>query len=213
MISELFLYDRDTGLFKEILKQSKMIAGNYHVSSNYGRDLNANNLESIIKDYLEGLKDVKVKYPMAVCITPKSTIVLINGQEWEEFTFVMYFLTQCGIENNQVKKLDKSTNTSGQHVWYDWNDMKQCGLDFIKTLKNVILKKSLSDGKPLRTILQVSTNGPVFQRVSRVQNDKLNGVIMTFIACMYSDACNPKDYSEDAVSQVSVPAIENFTEV
>jgi hypothetical protein len=212
MISELFIYGRDGSLFKNILKSSATINGNYQISPDYGHNLNADNLDQFVRDEKYGLTTIGPKYPMALCMTPKSRIILINGQKWEEFVFTFWFLTTDKQQNNQLKKLDKATNTSGQHVWEDWDDMKQAASDFHETLKNVIRTKSLSSGAALRTVISLPPDSPVnFTRVARVQNDRLNGVCMTFALCAFTDACRLKDYSTTAVSDILIPSLEDYS--
>jgi hypothetical protein len=90
-MNELFLIDRDRGLFKEILKQSIVMQGRYFVAPHYGHELNTNNLEMYLKDAATGLSDVPQKYPCVVCIAPKSRKVVLNDYPWEEFYFNLFF--------------------------------------------------------------------------------------------------------------------------
>lgn len=206
MIDELFLYDRDKGLFKEILKQSKMMQGRYHVSPNYGHDLNTNNLESFIKDEAYGLSIPTQKYPLTVCMMPASRFVLLNSQKWEQLFFVIYFLCTAETDGkNQIKKLDKDTNTSGQHTWYDWSDMKQCAADFMEQLKLVIKKKNVGN-IPLKSVLNIDFDRANIVRLTKFNNDKLNGVGVTLSAYMFTDACTLKDYDNTALENINIPS-------
>lgn len=206
MIDELFLYDRDKGLFKEILKSSAIIQGRYHVSPNYGTNLNTNNLDEFLKDDKYGLMTPTQKYPICVCMTPGSRFTKINDQKWEEFWFSLYFL--CTAEQdgtNQIKKLDKASNTSGQHPWYDWSDMKQCAADFIEILKKVIYKR-LAGSVPIKSLLNIDFERAMITRITKFNNDRLNGVSVTFTAYMATDACTLKDYG-DVVNDVTIPPL------
>src|SRR5574340_79137 len=110
-MTELFLYDREQGLFKEILKKSTVMKGHYHVSPNFGKDLDTNNLETFIKDPKNGLVDVTEKYPLCVCMTPRSKHVFMNGTKWEQFVFNLYFVCNTYYtSSNQIKSLDRDTN-------------------------------------------------------------------------------------------------------
>lgn len=205
MLSELFLYDRDAGLFKEMLKQDKVIEGRYHVSPNYGHDLNTGNLDSFLKDPAYGLTDPKQKYPICVCMTPKSGFTLINMQKWEVFYFHIFFLCLSQrTGDNQIKKVDRDTNTSGQFTWYDWNDMKLCASDFLEVLKKVIKTKK-SGEIPLRSFLHVEFEKAVVTRLTKFSNDKVNGVSLSFIAQMSTDACTLKNY--DSIDEIVIPTI------
>lgn len=206
MINELFLYDRDKGLFKEILKQSSVIKGSYHVSPNGGADLNANNLETYVKDPKNGLVDDK-HYPMCICLTPSSSLVNINDTKWENFNFSLFFLTTNGTLNNQLKSLDKDTNTSSSHSWYDWSDMKQCAIDFLDMLMKVIQTKSSGDQR-LGGLINVDFNRSVIRRMTGFSNDSLNGVSLSFQALMYTDSCVVRDYPSGALNNIVIPNLE-----
>jgi len=205
-MTELFLYGREDGLFKQVLNQSKVIAGRYHVSPNYGHDLNTNNLETFIKDPKYGLQDVAIKYPLCVCMTPSSRFVKINTIKWEHFSFTLFFLCNANQDgNNQIKKLDKDTNTSAQTVPDDWDAMKQCASDFLDILWNVTLKKSLANGAPLKSILNIDFDNAVIGRLTLFNNDKLNGASVSFQATMQTNCCAVTDYNNDVLNNITIP--------
>ena len=195
MISELFLYDRDKGLFKEILKKSDVIGGRYYVSPNSGHDLNTNNLDQYIKDPASGLTDVKQKYPCCVCITPKSSLITINGARWENFYFHLFFLCKTFTTGtNQIKSPDYDTNTSAHHVWYDWKDMKEVAVNFIEVLKFFIKNKSTTGTEDvpavvLKTVVNVDFEKAAITRLSKFNNDSVSGVSISFIAQLYTGNC------------------------
>jgi len=207
LIDELFLYDQDNGLFKAILNKSAIIQGRYHVSPNYGHSLNTANLESFFKDPKSGLTDAGQKYPICVCLTPGSRFTRINDQKWEEFYFNIFFLTRLNhTGTNEIKKLDRDTNTSGQHIWYDWSDMKQCAADFIEILRQVILKRYSGDTR-LKTVLNIDYERAPITRISKFNNDTLNGVALNITAFLFTDACTLKDYEAAVVDSIDVPSL------
>ena len=205
-MNELFLFDRDKGLFKEILKQSSVIKGSYHVSKNGGADLNASNLDTYVKDPKNGLTDNK-HYPICICLTPSSNLVNINDSKWENFNFTLFFLTTNGTINNQIKALDKDTNTSASHPWDDWSDMKQCAIDFLDMLMQVIQTKS-SYGTRLGMLINVDFKKSVIKRMTSYGNDNLNGVSLSFTVLMFTDSCVMKDYSSGALNSIVIPQLE-----
>ena len=205
-MNELFLYDRDKGLFKAILKQSSVIKGSYHVSKNGGNDLNANNLETYVKDPKNGLIDDK-KYPMCICPTPSSRMVKINDTKWELFTFNLFFLTTSNMINNQLKSPDKDTNTSKSHPWYDWSDMKQCGVDFLDMLMQVTHTKS-SGNQRLGALIKVEFDNSVVKRLTNFSNDQLSGASLSFTVLMFTDTCILKDYTTNALNNIIIPDLE-----
>lgn len=209
-MDELFIYDRDKGLFKEILKHSTVIGGRYHLSANYGYDLNTNNLEQYLKDPASGLADAGQKYPACICITPKSRIVSINGNKWEEFYFYLYFVCTTNYTGqNKIKSLDPSTNTSSHHVWYDWKDMKECAVNFLELLKKVQKKPVDSNGNtvPLGSIFNVDTERADIVRLTKMNNDKISGVGLYFSAFMLADTCNLQDYTPESLDSITIPPL------
>lgn len=213
MIDELFIYDRDKGLFKEILKQSTVLAGRYHVSPNYGHDLNTSNLEQYIKDPASGLSDVKQKYPCCVCIAPKSSFITINGARWERFYFPLFFLCKSFVTGTgQIKTPDRDTNTSAHHVWQDWKDMKEVAANFLELLKTVIKTKAtvateVVAAVPLKSILNVDFENATVRRLARFNNDQVTGVEVTFMVMLSSGSCVLSDYNNAAINAITIPAL------
>lgn len=209
-MDELFLYDRELGLFKAILNRSTVMGGRYHVSPNSTQDLNADNLATYINDPKSGLSDPAQKYPIAVCVTPRSRYNLINGQRWEEFWFSIFFLTPSFTTgDHQIKSLNKDTNTSAHHIWYDWQDMKNCADEFLEVLKLQLKRYINVDGKdvPLKTLINFDSSNAVFSRLSKFNNDKLSGVNVLFSMFMFSGECGVGDYPQDIATSVILPPL------
>jgi hypothetical protein len=210
-MTELFLYDKEKGLFKEILNKSAVMGGRYHVSPNSGQDLNTDNLDSFISDPANGLMDTSQKYPICVCMTPKSRFTKINGLRWEEFWFSLYFLTKTyATADNQIKSLNKDTNTSAHHIWFDWQDMKNCADDFLEVLKSQLKRTVTVDAASFnfKTLFSFDSSNAVFTRLSKFNNDKLSGVNVMFTVFMYAGECGVSDYPEDIASSVVIPPFE-----
>lgn len=203
-MTELFLYNRDNGIFKQILRESKEIEGRYHVSPNYGHDLNTNNLDTFFKDTAYGMMDVEQKYPLCVCMTPVSRFTKINGQKWEVFFFHLFFLTRAFHDGaNNIKKIDRDTNTSRQNTYDDWSEMKQCCSDFLEMLDKVIRKKG--GDIPLRAYLNLDYERAQITRLTKFNNDKLNGASLTFMLSMITDSCTLSDYANNALGRITIP--------
>lgn len=200
-MNELYLYDRDEGLFKQILKKSKVIAGRYHVSPSYGNDLNSDNLDSFIKDEKYGLKAPDQKYPLCVCMPPKSTADMDEfGFHKEGFVFELFFICQHGqTGQNNSKMLDKPTGKSGHHPWYDWKDMKEVGMEFMKMLRKVIKKHNL------RARVIIDYESIVIRRFTRAGNDMVSGASLSFLATLQQGECETPDYADGAIDEITVP--------
>lgn len=213
MIDELFLYDRDKGLFKEILKQSTVLGGKYFISPNYGHDLNTSNLEQYIKDPAYGMSDVTKKYPCCVCIAPKSNFTIINGARWERFYFPLFFLCKSFVTGtNQIKVPDRSTNSSTHHIWQDWKDMKEVAANFMEALKTIIKTRSTTAvgeiaAVPLKFFLNVDYENATVRRLSLFNNDQVTGVELTFLIMVSQGSCELTDYSSDGITAISIPPL------
>lgn len=214
MINELFLYDREEGLFKEILNKSSVIEGRYHVSASKGNDLNTNNLETYINDPKNGLVDAMNKYPLAVCMTPRSRFVKFeNGSKWEEFVFNMFFVTPTNrTGGNQLKSMNTDTKTSGHHIWYDWQDMKNVAANFLEVLQQLLSKKTLvinSKEVFLRTLVNLDKDKAVINRFASFLNDQLSGVSVAFVMYVDASLCTFNDYDGvDILTDITLPGLD-----
>jgi hypothetical protein len=206
-MDELFLYDQENGLFKQILAKSLVIEGRFHVSPNGGNDLNTADLESFLTTLNQP------KYPAAILLTPYSRIVKMpSGSKMEEFTFQLYFLTTSGYTgDNQIKDLDPSRNTSKHPVWYDWKDMKQCAAEFMETLIKVIKSGVSGTGPtsvPLKTVIHIEESNAIYRRFTKMQTTGLSGASVTFIVHLDASICSSKDYQNIDIADITIPAIE-----
>lgn len=201
------IYDNDAGLFKQILKQSSIMKGSYHVSPNSGNDLNTSNLETYVKDPANGLMDLK-KYPMCVCMTPRSRVMKQPGGEFEQFIFNLYFLTTTyRNSDNSVKLRDADTGQSAHHVWYDWQDMKTCAMNFVNILDKVIRTKYTVINyvpTPLKMYLSLDKANVIYNRLTKFYNDSLSGVGLTFTIMMQALQCDQDEYLD--IDSIIIPS-------
>lgn len=199
-MEDLIFHDRDQGIFKKILDKSSIIQGRYHLSPDYGYDLNTDNLNEYFKDEKLGLTSPQQKYPLVVCITPRSYIERDENGNVERYVYSIFFLTkenQTG--QNQIKLLDKSINKSAHHVWYDWSDMKRVADNFIAILPKVIKANYAKVGvaKLVEDLIPV-------KRITRVNNDILNGIGITINILVPKPNCELEDY-EEGIAGIELP--------
>lgn len=209
-MNELFLYDKQAGLFQAILSASPVMEGRYHVSPNKGKDLDANNLETFLKDAMDAVTDVSDKYPICVCLPPYSRV---ERSDNEIFTFTLFFVTTTYYENNAVKFQDPDSGLSTHHVWYDWQDMKTAAENFINALDKVIRKRSITiDSKtyPLGTWIALAGD-VVYRRLSRFNNDRLSGVSLSFNMIMNTLSCENDEYDDTAIDSIIIPSAKIHT--
>lgn len=178
-MSEFRVYGNN-GLFHNVVKQSAIFNGRYALLEKGAPDLNISNL-------MNGLElPVRAKYPGVFCFPPYSELesTLVSG--WEEFYFRILFLAKTGVTgDNLVKMPDPLTNTSLHTAGQDWSDMKDLCLEFINALEQ--LQNST------RTFFRMGQKtGYKISRVTRMQNDNVSGVMVTFpasvaITCVFDD--------------------------
>jgi len=193
-MDELFIYDRDKGLFKKVLEQSFVIEGRYHVSADMGQDLNANNLGTLVASIPEK------KYPLCVCVPPVSNIVTQNGQQKEEFYFTLLFVCQTYKDQSNPR-----TRQSTHEVWYDWKDMKQAAADFISVLDSFTRSAKLQSGLPIAVQFNIDAGNVKVTRLSKFGEDRISGVAIRFTGTLHGNDCAINDYPADYLTKIVVP--------
>ena len=191
LIDELFVYGRKDSVFKSIVAQITSIT-RYHVSPNYGYDLNTTNLQLFIKDKSYGLMDISQKYPICVCITPQSTPTYINNYMWERFFFSLFFLERTGyLADNTVRDLDEETQISQDEPADNWSRMKLAAMNFLDLLR-LTLKGEVTtqDGTfPFAVVLVLENDRVRIRRLTNFNKDGLSGVQLDFTALFSIAAC------------------------
>lgn len=194
MPSELFLYDRDAGLFKQILKKSTVIQGRYFILTT-GNEINSSNLGQYISDALNGMQAVQQKYPICLCMPPRSF-----PDKTEQFVFTMFFLTRSGLTGqNKIKAIDDETQASTHHTWYDWKDMSECARNFLGMLNKVLRLPGAKHAA-------LSYDGTELTRLSNIGNDNISGVRLQFRIDMGID-CDLNDYPEGSIDDITIPSL------
>ena len=204
MISELFLYNRDNILFQAIIAQSTKLAGKYHLCPNYGYELDTANLEQYIKDPLSGLIAPQ-KFPCCACITPDGRLLSLNKQKGKSMMFHLYFLTPAGrTGTNQIKNVDRDTNTSQSNSWDDWQEMEFCAMSFLEVLYNTLLK-GYSCSTKLTSIFHLNYEGARVRKLTNFTTIKLNGVSLFFNIDFLFDLSTIPDYSITVLDNTLIP--------
>jgi hypothetical protein len=207
MINELFLYDRDEGLFKQIVKNSFVLEGRYHIAPHFGHELNTGNLEQYFKDPASGMADVGQKYPCMVCMAPKSRQLYENGTINEQFFFNTFFLCLTGRTSlNQFKTPDYDTNVSAHYLWYDWQDMKGVADSFIEALCKIIRTRITSDGIRLSSTVHLERSSINISRLSKFNNDKVSGISLSFSMNIFGGTCEILDYANGSIENMPIPS-------
>jgi hypothetical protein len=203
VVDELEIYGWKDSIFKNICGRIQDIGGRYHVSPNYGYDLNTANLMRFMKDSAYGLQDEQQKYPICVCITPRSSLIKINGYLWEQFTFSLFFLERTGYQNvNEVRDKDIDTQLTQDEEINNWSRMKFAAVSFISMFeKNVQANTAYETGMPfLQRSIGDDYEKVNIRRISNFGVDRVTGVELLFGFYSYLDEClEPTQYNTNAV--------------
>lgn len=199
-MNELFLYDRDAGLFKAILNASSVIQGRYFILVS-GSDLNSSNLGQYISDSLNGIKTPDQKYPAAFLLPPRT-----NPADKRLFAFTMLFLTRDGATGtNELKDVNVDQQVSMHPTWYDWKDMAEVATNFTEMLNKVIRTRYAQSGEKLSSLTSFEKSSTAIDPISNVTNDNLSGVRLSFRMLMSAD-CEVNDYEATAVDDIVIPS-------
>lgn len=192
MANELQMYQ----LFKNILVQSKVIEGRFHVLSTHA-DVNTANFMELIRDEFNGLINPK-KYPCAVLLPPVE-VGIVDDKGWSTLNCTMYFLTADErTGDGDFKNVDYELNISKHTKEQDWNDMRRVAGEF----RRVVLE--LTRRPPLSNLIRTNPKSPDnFYRVSNKANDNLNGIQLSFSMQLYGNICTYEDY--DDISAIVIP--------
>jgi hypothetical protein len=196
-MNELFLYQ----LLENILKFSSVIEGRFFVAEGYGNDLNANNLNDIVKDALSNYKPTDRKYPLSLLLPPMEIVSSnekMNG--WTRFKLEQYFLTTTGYSGvGEFKSINRATNISEHPIRYDWKDMREVAGNFRRQFLEVLRTKRI-----LNSIRPVSDSSDIYRRFSSMNNDNLSGVSVSWEVEIYMP-CTMADYEAQTPDQTVVP--------
>lgn len=192
-MTELFLYDQDLGLFKQIIKQSTVMDGRYYVVSN---TFDINNVALQLTDQ---------KYPCVACMPPRSDS---PGQNLQSFFFNLLFLTKRGVTGqNEIKDANPETLISEHPPWYDWKDMNECAMGFHQTLRKVLRERRVADGKPLKGYVSLIGETFTVDRFSNAGNDIVNGVRLSF-SMLGNFGCAVADYDDACIAEIEIPDLD-----
>lgn len=198
-MNEIILYN----LFKEIIKNSYTLQGRFLMAEGYGNDLNNGNFDDVIKDALGGLQPQQIKYPLAVLMPPFEQIRNFH-YKFSSFRIDIFFLEEHQQLNNQFKDWNIKTNAGERQIMEDWVEMRKVATQFKATLDKIIKEQVLSN--KFHSIESTES----IRRLSKMNNDRLNGVLLSFemqifLDCDTSDI-NPAVYSIDFDNLLFPPA-------
>lgn len=195
----MLAYPYIESVFKAVLKHSLVMGGRFHICPQFGFEINTNNLEQVLKFAFGGDDQYKAqKYPLALMLPPPSTGDYLDDHFKDEYEITMFFLTTTFYtSHNQVKGLNRNTNTSQHTIVEDWHDMKRCAVKFLKALQSVA---PVAGGK----FFIKEGLMPIIDPVSLAGNDRVSGVKVIFNFCVAED-CTEEDYPTDFVDQFERP--------
>lgn len=202
-------------VLQAVLKHSKAIQGRVYWAPFFGSELNSANLEQIVKDSLG--TDPK-KYPLSIIIPPlNNALETANG--WETYMIRQLFLKRDGATSaGDIQDRERNTNRSLHTIVEDWHDMRRAAVGMLKMISRLNQYDQLTippvchcDPQTLlRDRFRVSDRIPkTTVPVTRIGNDKLSGVMITYGVGVYErcdcDTEEIEDYGYVAPGSIVLP--------
>jgi len=173
-------------LFKNILQQSNVIEGRFHLCSHWAREINNINVDEVLPNAVPTAK----KYPTVLLMPPfqRGQFHLTEQQAKDSVEIGMLFLTPAHYTGQNRVNRPTASNQSKQTIDETWNEMDRAARDFMKVLDQVIMDAGIQntvyiDDKSPQSIVPVSEMG----------NDKASGVYLKFSLAL-STSCEVSDY-------------------
>jgi hypothetical protein len=196
-------YSYIESLFKAILEQSKTIQGRFYILPKSGGEINTDEFDQVM-----AMANGKQKFPVAAMMPPRSSGVFTGNDEWEEFTFVLFFLnTTYYTGSNQGSKINPSTQTSSHRLISDWDEMKVAATDFIRIVDNIQRGNNSTSAVLLNSVFRMAGR-KFIDPISFSSTHRLSGVKLEFKASIFQ-GCDIQDYIEGGM--VVLPESDNGT--
>jgi hypothetical protein len=185
--------------FKNILSKSKGIDGRLFYCPNMGREINTDEFEQIIEDQFD--KSTQKKFPCVIMMPPISQGKFIDPKgEWEEYSFIMFFLTTTYYDgNNQIKDVNVNTQTSTHTILSDQHDMGRCARNFVHVADKVTRVKHVVNCK-----FRVVNENKIVRPVANIGSKRLSGVRIDFRGQVLN-GCVVEDYNQEDIDEIIIP--------
>lgn len=187
-------------LFRNILKQSKVIQGRFFITHDWTAEVNSSSIVDILEK--AGIPDPKKTFPLCLMLAPRSQGDYASDRAFKDLHDIsLLFLTGTYYTSTgDVKEPAPGMNNISDHtVIEDWHDMKRCGKSFMRVLSELIMDHGASQ------FVSISNKQPqVMQPMSTVGTKRLSGIHLTFGLNVHS-SCELEDYEPDFASKIEIP--------
>lgn len=189
-------------VYQAILAKSSAIQGRVFMAPFWASELNTENLNQIVADSLDGT--LKKQYPLSLILPPVADVeapVYENMGSWDTYIINQLFLKQeARTSDGQIQDINPLINNSQHTIVQDWHDMNRVAVSFLRMLRTTVIDSDL--GSTFRT----SDRAPYrIVPVTRLGNDKLNGVLMSYRIQVF-DSCTPiEDYPAGSGDDITLP--------
>ena len=187
---------------RAVLAQSAAIQGRCYMAPFWASELNTENLQQIVADSLSGSQ--KKQYPLSLILPPISDSEPPNSPgsgSWEAYTVNQLFLKQEGrTSDGQIQDIDWLVNNSQHTITEDWHDMRRAALGYYRVFRELCIREMGGTIRPTDRI-------PVrCVPVTRLGNDRLNGVLLSYRISIFDFCGEPEDYPPGYLDAIVVPA-------
>lgn len=189
-----------TQLYTNVLSKSNAIQGRFYLCPKMGTEINADDLDQVLKDEVRAIADKK--YPLTLMMPPVSYGNHgWNKGEWSDFIFILFFLKTTFYNSaNQTQTPNISTRTSTHTVPEDWHDMERAARNFIRVLDRLQRIKGMINN----SFRLDQEHEQIIRPVSLIGADRVSGVRLDFRASLFIGCCL-EDYNEADIETIQIP--------
>jgi len=189
-------------VFQAILAKSDAIGGRVYMAPFWASELNSDNLQQIVADSLDGL--TPKRYPLCLILPPVADVDAPSSTTagaWDTYTINQLFLKQEGrTSDGQIQDVNPLINNSTHTIVQDWHDMNRVAVSFLRMLRSAVIYAEL--GKYMRPTDRIPFR---IVPVTRLGNDKLNGVLASYRIQVFESCGDIEDYPDGAIDDIILP--------
>ncbi len=189
-------------VYQAILKKSDAIQGRVFMAPFWASELNTENLNQIVADSLSG--PLKKQYPLCLILPPVADVEAPTSEGqggWNSYTINQLFLKQeARTSDGQIQAADVLINNSTHTIVQDWHDMGRVATSFLRMLRQSVIYGQLGS-----TMRPTDRNPFRIVPVTRLGNDKANGVLASYRIQIFESCGDLEDYPPGAVDEIILP--------
>ena len=182
-------YKHVADTFKALLKASRTFQGRFQLMPHWGTELNSNTLGALLDETLN--ENPKAQFPLVAMMPPRSRSEY-QDSDADVMDVTLLFLTTTYYEGSSVKDRNRATGTSTRTIADDWDQMRDCAIDFLKTLGSLTLESA----QPGALGFYIASGAQAMQPISTIGTKRLSGVMLQLSLFLGLGCDPPADYPD-----------------